>query len=173
MMHRYPTTTPAEWAEQLRAHGLRVTSGRVAALGYIEAHPHSSVSATHAALSKSLPSLSQQSVHNITHDLTDCGLLRRVDLPDAGSALYETRAHDNHHHVQCVVCHRIENIDCEIGVAPCINPDETRGMRLIEATVTYRGVCADCEGSPGAARFPAAPPSESPQASPHGNYERK
>lgn len=154
-MHHYPTTSPAEWAEQLRARGLRVTSGRVAALGYIEAHPHSSVSSIHATLSKDLSSLSQQSVHNITHDLTDCGLLRRVDLPDAGSALYETRAHDNHHHVQCVICHRIEDIDCEIGEAPCLTPNEAHGMRLLEATVTYRGVCADCEGSPAAASFPA------------------
>lgn len=141
------TTAPEDWAERLRANGLRVTSGRIAALDYIERHPHSSVAAICRGIETTQPSISQQSVLNIANDLTSRGILRRIDLPDSGSALYETRTDDNHHHVQCVVCHRIEDLDCAIGHAPCVTPEHTHGMRLIEADVTFRGVCADCDAT--------------------------
>lgn len=145
MIRTAPSTAPEQLSELLRTHGLRATEGRIAALAHIAAHPHSSASAIHAALAVEHPSLSQQSVHNIVNDLTESGLLRRIDPPDSGSALYETRLHDNHHHVQCIVCHRIEDVDCSLGAAPCMVPPQTHGMRIIEATVTFRGICAACE----------------------------
>lgn len=152
MVGMHPTGTPvapvapAQWGELLREHGLRATAGRIAALDHLHAHPHSSVADVHGALVERLPSLTLQSVHNIAHDLTECGLLRRIDLPDTGSARYETRTGDNHHHVQCVVCHRIEDVDCVVGEAPCLVPGHAHGMRLLEAAVTFRGVCAECDG---------------------------
>ncbi|MGK0722457.1 Fur family transcriptional regulator [Leucobacter sp. W1478] len=147
-MHPLVTTSPERWSELLREAGLRVTSGRLAALIHIEAHPHSSVAQIHAALARDLPSLSTQSVHNITHDLTAHGILNRIDTPDSGSALYETRTADNHHHVQCIVCHRIEDVDCVVGEAPCLTPHNAHGMRVLEANVTFRGICAACDKSP-------------------------
>ena len=128
--------TVARWADVLRAHGLRVTPGRAAALEHLETHPHSSVAQVHSALAPRLPSLSQQSVHNIANALTERGILRRIDLPDAGGARYETRTGDNHHHLQCVV-----------GKAPCLSPDDAHDMRVVEAVVIFRGICADCDAS--------------------------
>ncbi|MBU3995269.1 MAG: transcriptional repressor, partial [Actinobacteria bacterium] len=55
---------------------------------------------------------------------------------------------DNHHHVQCIVCHRIEDVDCVVGEAPCLTPHDAHGMRVLEASVTFRGVCAACDGDP-------------------------
>ena len=133
------------WSARLREHGLRATGGRIAALDYLDMHPHSSAAEVHAGLHGELASLTMQTVHNIVHDLSECGILRRIDLPDSGSALYETRSGDNHHHVQCVQCRRIEDIDCVVGAAPCLTPDHTHGMRLLEAAVVFRGICADCD----------------------------
>lgn len=156
-MRRNTPLSPAARGERLRAHGLRATSGRVAALGYLEEHPHSSAAEIHAALADELPSLSTQSVHNIVHDLTSCGILRRIDLPDSGSALYEPRIGDNHHHVQCIVCHRIEDVPCAVGSAPCLLPGDTHGMRIVEAAVTFRGICPDCDADPHSGTDRAAP----------------
>lgn len=138
-------TSSEQWGVLLREQGLRVTEGRLTTLSYLEAHPHSSAADILEALSGTLPSLSQQSVHNIVNDLTETGLLRRIDPPESGRALYETRTDDNHHHVQCVICQRIEDVDCLVGGAPCLSPDHTHGMRLLEASITFRAVCADCE----------------------------
>src|SRR5690625_3988470 len=112
------------WEQALRECGLRVTQGRVAALRYLRQPPHSSAADIHSALLHDFPALSQQSVHNIANDLTEHGILRRVDLPNMGSALYEPLRGDNHHHVQCVVCYRVEDVECEIGEAPCMVPSD-------------------------------------------------
>lgn len=139
------TQPRAAWRDRLRAAGLRVTAGRLAALDYLDDHPHSTAAEVLEGVAPALPSLSAQSVHNIVHDLTAVGLLRRVDLPDSDAARYETRTHDNHHHVQCVVCGRIEDVDCVVGNAPCLTPSQTHGMRILEAAVTFRGICPECE----------------------------
>lgn len=133
------------WADRLRAAGLRVTAGRVAVLEHLEAHPHSSAAEVLEVLEPRLPSLSAQSVHNIVHDLTAHELIRRIDLPDSTAVRYETRTHDNHHHVQCVACGRIEDVDCAVGHAPCLTPSDSHGMRVLVAEVIYRGICAECE----------------------------
>ena len=142
---RTTQTTTEQWAMHLRDAGLRVTNGRLAALQFIEAHPHVSVAEIVHALQEASPSLSAQSVHNITHDLTQRGLLTKVSLPDTGSALYEIQVGNNHHHLQCISCGRIEDIDCVIGQPPCLTPNHTHGMRLIEAAITFRGVCESCD----------------------------
>lgn len=140
--------TPAgEWQDLLRGARLRATPGRLATLAHLEAHPHSSVAEIGAGLADRFPTLSAQSIHNITNDLAAGGLIRRIDLPGSGSARYETRVHDNHHHVQCVVCGRIEDVDCAVGHAPCLTPSETHGMRILEAQVTFRAVCPGCEAA--------------------------
>lgn len=146
-MHSHESVTPEQWGERLRECGLRVTQGRVAALTYVAAHPHSSAAEIHGALAERLPSLSPQSVHNIVGDLTANGILRRIDLPDSGRALYEPLRGDNHHHVQCIVCHRIEDVECSVGSAPCMQPHGDHGMRVLEAAVTFRGICAECDAA--------------------------
>ncbi|MDN6481015.1 MAG: transcriptional repressor [Acidipropionibacterium jensenii] len=134
-----------DWSDELRESGLRITSGRIAALEYLNEHPHSTVAEILRALRKQHPSLSTQSVGNIVRDLARYGMIRRIDLPDSGAARYETRVGDNHHHIQCIICGRIKDVDCEVGHAPCLTPTNTHGMRILEADVTFRGVCAECE----------------------------
>ncbi|MCA5895103.1 transcriptional repressor [Isoptericola sp. NEAU-Y5] len=137
--------TATDRAQALREHGLRATAGRVAALAYIDAHPHASAADVYQGLVTDLPSTSPQAVHNIVQDLHQRGLLRRTDLPDAGGARYETRTGDNHHHVQCVVCGRVEDVDCVVGHAPCLMPSDTHDMRIFVTDVTFRGICRSCE----------------------------
>lgn len=134
-----------DWTEELRESGLRITSGRIATLEFLQEHPHSTVAEILRTLRKHHPSLSTQSVGNIVRDLSRYGMIRRIDLPDSGAARYETRVGDNHHHVQCVICGRIEDVDCVVGEAPCLTPSQTHGMRILEADVTFRGVCPECE----------------------------
>lgn len=141
-----PTEPPEpDWQQELTDVGLRVTSGRVATLAFLQGHPHCTVAEILGALRPRHPSLSTQSIGNIVRDLSRYGLVRRIDLPDSGAARFETRVGDNHHHVQCVICGRIADVDCVVGEAPCLTPSQTHGMRILEADVTFRGVCAECE----------------------------
>lgn len=142
------TTSPPtiEAPALLRAAGLRVTVQRVAVLESLSAHPHASAELVHSALPSHVSGVALPTVHGILNDLTGAGLVRRVNLPDAASALYEVQHElDNHHHVQCIECGRVEDVACAIGEAPCLHPSHDHGMRILEASVTYRAICSECE----------------------------
>ncbi len=134
-----------DWADYLRSHGLRATSQRVAVLDHLHHQPHADADSIFQAVRSALPTISLQAVHLIVQDLSGHGLIRRISLPDSASARYETRIADNHHHAQCIRCGRIEDVDCVVGHAPCIEPDHSHGMRIIEASIVFRGICHNCE----------------------------
>jgi Fur family ferric uptake transcriptional regulator len=148
-MHQPPVSylRTDEWLQTLRAKGLRATAQRVAVLDFLHHRPHTDAEAIFQALRPSLPTISLQAIHLIVQDLSGKGLIRRISLPDSASARYETRIEDNHHHIQCIECGRIEDVDCVVGHAPCMEPSDTHGMRIVEASVVFRGVCRDCEPS--------------------------
>lgn len=132
--------------DALRRAGLRVTTQRVTVLNILAAHPHASADTLFEHAKATLPGIALPTIHGIANDLTDAGIVRRVNLPDIGSALYEIQHHDdNHHHMQCVDCGRVEDVACAVGAAPCLTPSHDHGMRLLEAAVTYRALCPQCE----------------------------
>ena len=132
-------------ASVLRSAGLRVTTQRTAVLDVLSRSAHVAVDELHVAVQERIPGIALQTVHGIVNDLTAAGVAQRVSLPGAASALYELARGDNHHHVQCIVCGRVEDVDCVVGEAPCLSPAHTHGMRILEASITFRGICADCE----------------------------
>lgn len=131
--------------DTLRRAGLRVTAQRTAVLDALSATSHAAVDELHERVQSRIPGVALQTVHGIVNDLTAAGIAQRVSLPGAASALYELARGDNHHHVQCVVCGRVEDVECVVGEAPCLTPHDDHGMRILEASVTFRGVCADCD----------------------------
>jgi len=133
----------ARWAEQLRSRGRRVTRQRLAVLNAVERSPHSVAEDIAAAVRTDLPDITVQSVYVVLSDLTETGLLRRIELPK-NPARYETRVADNHHHAVCTGCGRIEDVDCAVGHAPCLTPSDAHGMAIQIADVLYQGLCADC-----------------------------
>lgn len=136
---------PHDWALALRTHGLRATVQRIAVLEFLDHHSHMDAEAIYQGVRGALSTISTQAIHQIVHDLTAHGLIRRISLPDSASARYETRVEDNHHHVQCIRCGRIEDVDCVVGQAPCLDPEHTHGMRIIEASIVFRGICQNCD----------------------------
>ena len=132
---------------RLRNAGLRVTAQRVAVLHALDTRPHASADALHGDLRAIVPGIALATVHGVVKDLATAGIVRRVSLPDIGSALYEIESDDNHHHLQCVRCGRVEDVACAVGEAPCLHPSHDHGMRVIEASVTFRAICHECEGN--------------------------
>lgn len=139
------TAASPDWAQALRARGLRATTQRVTVLTFLQDHPHTDAEAIFQGVRCHLPTISLQAVHLIVQDLSGKQLIRRISPPDSASARYETRIEDNHHHVQCIACGRIADVDCVIGHAPCLDPSHTHGMRILEASIVFRGICQDCD----------------------------
>jgi Fur family transcriptional regulator, stress-responsive regulator len=129
---------------QLRERGLRVTAVRVAVLEAVRRRPHEGVDKIMAAAATRLGSVSKQAVYDALEALVGALLVRRIE-PAGRPALYEARAGDNHHHIVCRSCGAIDDVDCSVGDAPCLEPAQTHGFVIDEAEVTYWGLCPDCQ----------------------------
>jgi Fur family transcriptional regulator, stress-responsive regulator len=133
---------------------LRVTAPRVAVLKALAAEPHSTVERIAGQVREVLGSVSTQAVYDVLGACVSAGLVRRIE-PAGSSALYETRAGDNHHHLVCRVCGTVTDVDCVVGEAPCLQPSEINGFYVDEAEVVFWGTCAECR----VAENPVAQPS--------------
>ena len=135
-----------ELESMLRGASLRVTRPRVAVLSTVHDHPHADTNSVIGLVREQLGEVSQQAVYDVLRALTETGLLRRIQV--AGSvARYEARVGDNHHHVVCRSCGTIADVDCAVGVAPCLTAADDHGYVIDEAEVVYLGLCSACSAS--------------------------
>ncbi|MDF2580094.1 Fur family transcriptional regulator [Microbacterium arborescens] len=138
--------TIATAPEAIRAFGLRVTESRAAVYAALHARPHASADEVYTAVADRMPQASRQSVYNALNDFADAGLARRIE-PAGRSMLFELRVGDNHHHLVCTACGRVEDVDCAVGHTPCLHPSDDHGFEVASAEVTYWGRCAECASS--------------------------
>jgi Fe2+ or Zn2+ uptake regulation protein len=129
--------------EQLRAKGLRVTAPRLAVLDWLAANPHSTADQVAAGVRARLDSVSTQAIYDVLNACTQAKLLRRIE-PAGHPARFETRTSDNHHHLVCRVCDRTQDVDCVVGMAPCLDPSDAAGFLVDEAEVVFWGLCPTC-----------------------------
>ncbi|MEE1651803.1 Fur family transcriptional regulator [Brachybacterium sp. J144] len=127
----------------LRGAGLRVTAPRLATLDAVTEHPHADADTIAQAVRERLGTVSRQAVYDVLNALSDEELLRRVSV-GGRSMQYELHRHDNHHHLVCRECGRLEDVPCAVGAAPCLLPHEDHGFAIEVADVVYRGLCSDC-----------------------------
>ncbi len=127
---------------RLRAHGLQVTAQRLAVLRAVAAVPHGTADAIAEAVRSEIGAISRQAVYDALRVLSDKGLIRRIQ-PAGSPGLYDPRAGDNHHHVICRSCGKTVDVDCTVGVAPCLTADQS-DFRIDEAEVIFWGTCSGC-----------------------------
>lgn len=135
-----------DFQQLLRDVELRVTRPRVAVLGAVHNHPHADTDSIIGAVRRDLPEVSHQAVYDVLRALTDHGLVRRIQ-PAGSVARYEARVGDNHHHVVCRSCGAIADVDCAVGVTPCLTASDDNGFTVDEAEVVYWGFCPSCSQS--------------------------
>lgn len=130
-------------ATLLRDAGLRVTGPRLATIQTVLDSPHSTADEIATAVRHRLGSVSKQAIYDILHALEDASILRRVAVDGRGSQ-FELELGDNHHHIVCRQCGRLEDVPCPVGTPPCLDPPVDHGFVVDEAEVIYRGLCSDC-----------------------------
>jgi Fur family ferric uptake transcriptional regulator len=138
-----PTTS--EFEHMLRGAALRVTRPRLAVLAAVHDHPHADTDSIIGMVRQDLGSVSHQAVYDVLRALTAAGLVRCLQ-PKGSVARYEPSVGDNHHHVVCRSCGAIADVDCAVGSAPCLTPEESR-YAIDEAEVIFWGLCPTCDAS--------------------------
>ena len=130
-------------ADLLRRHGVQVTAQRVAVLDAVSGRPHGTADDVAKAVRAKIGVISRQAVYDALGVLAETGLIRRIQ-PAGSPARYEDRVGDNHHHLICRGCGRTVDVDCAVGVAPCLNAAADSGFEIDEAEVIYWGRCPEC-----------------------------
>ncbi|MFB9463814.1 Fur family transcriptional regulator [Streptomyces cinereospinus] len=140
-------TVEPQAGDLLKRKGLRNTAQRRAVLAALRGHPHSTAPDLEARIGvgkHAESGLSRQGLYNVLEDLTTARLIRCIE-PAGSPARYELRVGDNHHHLVCRGCGRVEDVDCAVGAAPCLDPLERKGFAIDEAEITWWGLCEDCQ----------------------------
>lgn len=133
----------------LREHGLQVTAQRLAVLRAVAEAPHRTADDIEQIVRLEIGAVSRQAVYDTLGTLTEKGVLRRIQ-PAGSPARYEDRVGDNHHHLICRVCGRTVDVDCSVGVTPCLTAADDSGFEIDEAEVIYWGRCPECATAVGA-----------------------
>ena len=134
----------ADPSELLRRRGLRVTPQRLAVLRAVSEAPHVTTDVVAETVRGEIGSISAQAVYDALAALTEKGLLRRIQ-PAGSPARYENRVGDNHHHLICRDCGRTVDVDCAVGLQPCLTAVDDAGFEVDEAEVIYWGQCPTCQ----------------------------
>lgn len=140
-----PAVPPAgDLADSIRGAALKVTEPRMAVLGALTATPHVSAETLFSLVRAHLPGTSLQAVYGVLAAFGNAGLVRKIE-PAGSAALFELRVGDNHHHLVCTRCSAVRDVDCAVGSAPCLVPENTSGFAVHAAEVTYWGLCPACQ----------------------------
>ncbi len=134
---------PTDPADLLRQRGIQVTAQRLAVLRAVAGRPHITADGAADIVRAEIGAISLQSVYDALGVLVAEGLIRRIQ-PAGSPARFEARVGDNHHHVICRVCGRTTDVDCAVGLAPCLTAADDKGYEIDEAEVIYWGRCPAC-----------------------------
>ena len=126
---------------------MQVTAQRLAVLRAVSTHPHATADELADDVRGRIGSISRQAVYDTLGTLVDRGLARRIQ-PAGSPARYEDRVGDNHHHLVCRTCGVMVDVDCAVGVAPCLTAADDHGFEIAEAEVIYWGYCPGCRRQP-------------------------
>jgi Fur family ferric uptake transcriptional regulator len=130
-------------ATLLREHGIQVTAQRLAVLRAVASRPHGTADEVAESVRSEIGAISRQAVYDALATLADKGLIRRIQ-PAGSPARFEDRVGDNHHHLVCRTCGAMVDVDCAVGVTPCLTAAEDAGYEVDEAEVIYWGRCPPC-----------------------------
>lgn len=129
-------------AARLRGAGLRVTRTRLELLGLLDdPGGHRSADELVAAFRSRGTPVPRATVFHVLGALERAGLVIVADA-GPGRTLYEAVT-TWHHHLICRACGIVVDVPCLRGEKPCLEPD-LPGVRVDEAQVIFRGLCAAC-----------------------------
>lgn len=94
-------------------------------------------------LRRSNPHLGRATVFRAVEMLVNQGLLNRIDFPD-GSHNYRVCGDSHHHHITCVQCHRVVDIDFCPPLKQLDSVARQADFEIEGHSLTLFGLCADC-----------------------------
>ena len=129
---------------RLRNRGWRLTAQRrVIAEVMTGEHVHLAADEVFERAREILPEVSRATVYNTLNELVAIGELIEMRHDD-GRKRYDPNVEDRHHHLVCVDCGRMLDVEAE---DPRLPDDQRHGFELLDIEVTFRASCPNCVSS--------------------------
>ena len=127
----------------LHGRGQRATPQRLILHRLLRAGPQHLTAEEFLGRSRTqLPNVSLPTVYATLDLFEQLGVVRRV--PGTGPAqVYDSRA-DRHHHLRCVRCGGVTDLEADVDLAAAARAAEAQGFTAEQVEVTVSGVCAAC-----------------------------
>jgi Fur family peroxide stress response transcriptional regulator len=134
------------FARLCRQQGLPLTSQRRTILEeLLGMDEHPDASAVHRRVARRLPGTSRTTVYRTLETLVAMGLVAKT-CHSGRSVRYDRRI-DPHHHLLCVRCERVDDIDDPRLDSIPLPDTSAAGFAVIDHRVLIRGVCRHCRDS--------------------------
>jgi Fe2+ or Zn2+ uptake regulation protein len=134
-----------DFSELLRQAGYRATPGRLKILKILQAQKEP-LSIQELMLKLVDEKIDQATVYRVLHVFQKIGLIRQVNLHH-GHADYEFVHADDHHHLVCVKCGRVEDIpgcDGEQLALQALSQSKSFS-RITQHSFEFFGICKACD----------------------------
>jgi Fur family transcriptional regulator, stress-responsive regulator len=135
------STPSSDPSARLRERGLRVTPQRRVILSSFGegTHHHLTADEVFERSRRHLPEVARATVYNTLTELSRVGLLRTLE--GRGALRYEPDAGDEHHHLRCLSCGRVFDVQVAgVGELELKEP----GFSVERAQIVLEGTCDEC-----------------------------
>lgn len=137
-------TCGSQYTPQLRAHGFRMTSQRLAILHVLcHAQTHLAPSEVYKRAKQDLPRLTEPTVYRTLEFLADNGLAHPAQTGN-GHLTYEIAGND-HHHIVCRLCGTEMEVEHTALETLYHKLESTTGYLRIDSHMTFFGICPACQ----------------------------
>jgi Fur family ferric uptake transcriptional regulator len=126
---------------------LRMTRQRKAVLDELrKMTSHPTASEIYDRVRQKVPRISLGTVYRSLEVLSRQGVIRVVQLNGAAQRRFDGRI-ENHYHVHCLRCGRLDDVPPETMGSSGIAPDHVGDYRVFAVRVELLGVCQTCEAA--------------------------
>ena len=122
---------------------LRMTHQREVILDEIKkSTTHPTADQLYERIKKKLPRISLATVYRNLEIMSEAGLINKLEISGRQKRFdWDLNQHD---HIYCVQCHRVDNIDLADKKDITLPPEENRGYKVSGCRVEFYGICPEC-----------------------------
>ncbi len=106
---------------------------------------HPTADELHRLVRNRLPKISIATVYRNLEILSDEGEVWKMDV--AGTQRRFDGTTENHYHIRCSVCGRVDDVDMEVVETIEETAQRACGYQVLSHTTEFTGICPDCANS--------------------------
>jgi Fur family transcriptional regulator, ferric uptake regulator len=136
------STSGADWREQLREKGYRLTPQRELILEAVEQLGHATPDEVLAEVRTHSTAVNASTVYRTLEVLEELGLVRHAHLSDRAPTYHSTSEHE-HFHLVCRECHKVISVDPDVLSPVSERLVADHGFTVDIGHLTVFGTCGD------------------------------